>query len=168
MRGVDGVSANALRLYFQSINRRFFGSIHWRDSEENMSVQLQDANGDLLVVDEGESCNLSGALVAPDGTALLLANISTLLLTLYDGTTYAVLNSRNGQNAKNANSHTVASDGTVTIRLDPADAVWIGNRVVDAKQPHVARLTWTWSDGVETRTGKEDLIFQVQCAAVPV
>lgn len=126
---------------------------------------LLDSDGVEFVIQEGESHNITGQLSDADGVDITLAGLSTFTVTLYNEDGNAIINSRDGQDAKNANSHTVASGGSFVIRLDPADAVIVVEDPVIGEtnqQFHVARLTWTWNDGTSVRTGIEQVRFGVQ------
>jgi hypothetical protein len=125
-------------------------------------IELLDQDGELAVVHEGESCNVTGQLMMGDTTIAKTA-LATLTLTLYDAVTESILNSRNAQDILDANESSVDADCNVTIELDAAD-----NDVVDSskdtgdRELHVAMVTWTWNDGNSTRTGKELMSFLVE------
>lgn len=126
---------------------------------------LLDSDGDPFVVQEGESHNITGQLSDADDTDITLAGLTTLTVTLYNENGNAIINSRDGENAKNLNNHTIASGGSFVIRFDPADSVIVVEDPVIGEtnqQFHVARLTWTWNDGTLVRTGMEQVRFGVQ------
>jgi len=132
---------------------------------------LLDQDGALALVQDGESLNITGSFLDMDDVAIPLASIDTVTLTLYDEETGDVINSRDDQDIKNANQGVITAGGDLTLRLGPLDNA-LQNSTFDelAVESHIARFSWTWSDGVETRTGKEEYRFRVQklvTAAVP-
>lgn len=81
---------------------------------------------------------------------VVLADISSLRLTLYDVTTRTILNSRQNQNVLNTNNVTVgATNGLVTWAVQPADmdAVTSLN-----EETHCALFTVRWSAGAKERS----------------
>lgn len=127
-----------------------------------MSTVLLDSDGHTLTVQQGESCNVIVVFHDNAGAAILKANLASLTATLFDQASAAVINSRSAQNVLDANGGAVATDGTLTLRLGPLDNVIVGTVAVGAIQKHVLRVTWTWSDGVATRTGIEERIIRVE------
>ena len=128
---------------------------------------LLDDNEKLGIVQEGESANVV-ATFRFGTTAIVKASILTMELTLYDLASGAVIAGRDSQNVKDANDGAMASDGTLTLRLGPTDNVIVGTDLDEGDyEIHVARLTWTWSDGVKTRTGVDELSFRVLKIATP-
>ena len=124
---------------------------------------LRDSAGLAVVVQEGESCNLTVTFQDMTGATINKASLITLTCTLFDWTTAAVINSRNAQTVLDANNGLVASDGTLTLRLGPLDNIIVGTPASGTKEIHCCLFTWTWSDGVATRTGRSDpLGVQVQ------
>lgn len=126
-------------------------------------IVLKDANDEAVVVDQGESHNIVGTLSFGD-TQFSKSQLVTLLMTLYNLETAAIINSRDEVDILDAANCTVATDGTVTIRLQPAD-----NTIVDTDnveegsiETHVVRLEWTWNDGVTDRTGRQEMSFDVR------
>lgn len=132
-----------------------------------MAEQLLDQNGNSLLVQQGESFNFVGTFKDVSATPVQLtkADILTIKLTLFAGTT--IINSRNAQSVLDANGGTLATDGTLTIALDPADQVIVDTMLTAGQtETHVARLDWTWSDG-STRTGRAEYTFKVEKLAAP-
>lgn len=70
---------------------------------------------------ERTSARYSGTLKDELGNVVPGANLTALLLTLYDLETGTVLNSRSAQNVLNANGVTVDGSGVVVWLMDPAD-----------------------------------------------
>ena len=130
-----------------------------------MAIELLTSGGSKLIVDEGESCNITAIPEDMDGVAIAKASLITLTATLYNEGDASIINSRSAQSVLDANGGTVASNGTLTLRLQPADATIVGTVAVGDMQTHVLVLTWTWSDGVLTRTGKKAVALSVRSMA---
>lgn len=133
-----------------------------------MTIELQDSNGQTVEIDEGEDCNIT-ATFEIDGTAAFeKSEIATLLLTLYNKCDGTVINSRNEEDAKDANGHLLSTEGVLTAKFLVADNIIVGSGIaVGELETHVVRLKWTWSDGVLTRTGKQELEFNVKKLVTP-
>ena len=129
--------------------------------------QLKDAADKSVNVQAGESADVVATFHGLDGVAIVKASIISLTATLYDQATSAVINSRNAQSVLDANQGAVASDGTLTMRLTPSDAVIVGTVAVGDTEEHVLRLTWTWNDGVSVRTGIDEWTLSVEKMATP-
>ena len=132
---------------------------------------LLDSDGDVFFIQEGESHNITGQLSDADGVDIALSGLSTFTITLYNEDGNAIINSRDDQDAKNLNDHTIAAGGSFVVRFDPADAVIVVEDPVIGEtnqQFHIARLTWTWNDGTSVRTGIEQVRFGVQKLEVTV
>jgi hypothetical protein len=82
---------------------------------------------------------------------------TTLVLTLYDDRTGAIINSREALNVLNANIGTVSSEGAVALLFTPADMAVVGGVPYET---HVALLEWTWSGG--TKAGRHEIVFVVR------
>lgn len=83
------------------------------------------------------------------GDPIPAADLTTLALTLYDRATGAVINSREAQDALNANGVTVSSAGVLAWTLDPADNAVVGEVAVGNVEVHVALFEWTWDSGAK-------------------
>ena len=129
-------------------------------------ILLKDQNDDHLVIQAGESMNMIASFsdVSATPATLTSTDISTITLSLFSGTT--IINSRSAQDVKNANGGTLTTDGTLTIKLDPLDAIIVGSLTAGQTEVHVARLTWTWNDGT-ARTGLAEYSFNVEKLAAP-
>lgn len=114
---------------------------------------LKDSDGAAVTVQEGESCNVVVTFQDLAGATIVKANLITLTATLFDLRSSAAINSRSVQSVLDANGGAVATDGTLTLRLQPADNAIIGNVAAGDVQVHILEFVWTWSDGVLTRTG---------------
>ncbi len=134
-----------------------------------MTTQLRDAAGKAVRVQQGESCDVVVTFKDMTGAAIAKASLLSLVATLYDESTSAIINSRNAVSVLDANGGTVASDGTLTLRLQPADSpiVTASSVAVGEAETHVLRIDWTWSDGVLTRTGREEWSILVERIASP-
>ena len=127
-----------------------------------MATNLLDSDGAALVVQAGESMDVVVTFHGMDGVAIVKSNLITVTGSLFNVDTSASINSRNAQSIKDANQATVATDGTLTWRLGPSDAVIVGTLAVGTREKHRARIAATFSDGVLTRTVEEEFEFQVE------
>lgn len=130
---------------------------------------LKDSDGDAVVVQQGESSNVVISFQGTDGADIVKANLISLTATLFDLRSNDVINSRDGQNVLDANNGTVATDGTLTLRLGPLDNVIVNTGTpVGGNETHCVVFVWTWNDGVEPRTGKSgQLGMKVERVANP-
>lgn len=119
---------------------------------------LLDSAGEPSVFTEGASGDIVAQFHDMLGVDVTEAAILSLVLTLYDRASLQVINSRNEQNVKDANGGTIAVDGELTMRFNPVDNVIVGSNTTEE---HIARFKWTWNDGVEVRTGIEEILFSV-------
>lgn len=116
-----------------------------------------DSDGERVEVDEGESCDIIATFIDLESATLDEASLATLTCTLINAADGTVINTREDQDIKDANNSTVTAGGVLTLRLQPAD-----NAIVDATltagdtESHYLTVTWTWNDGVTTRTGKQE------------
>ena len=134
-----------------------------------MTIELQDTNGITVEVDEGESCNFTATFEDFVGTVALDKDaILTMVLTLYNKCDSTVINGRNAEDAKDTNGHSISTAGVLTGEFDVLDNIIVSSNVaVGQVETHVVRLEWTWSDGNTTRTGREELEFNVKKLATP-
>lgn len=128
------------------------------------TIELVDSSGSVIRVREGTSHNITATFKDMDGVAINKTSLSTLTLTLFERHTSTIINSRNATSVKDANGGTVDSDGTLTMRLEPADNAIVGEAT---EEEHIARFVWTWSDGVAGRTGSKDVAFRVVNLTTP-
>jgi len=128
-------------------------------------IRLKDQNNDDLIIQQGESMDIVATFADVSSTPATLTKdqVVSLTVTLYTGTT--ILNSRDGQDVKDANNGTMATDGTLTLALGPSDAA-IVSAAAGATETHIARFTWTWNDGA-VRTGICEYTFEVEALASP-
>lgn len=126
-------------------------------------TDLTDVNANCpIVIQEGESMNIEGALVDGDNAAISKSSLTTFTLTLYDEVTNSVINSRDDQDIKDTNGGIVNTDGTFVIRLEPADAIIKdGSTLAGRNESHIARIKWTWNDGVAARTGIQEMRIRI-------
>lgn len=131
---------------------------------------LYDGSDAPLVIEQAESLDLvfTAITVAVSAgnvrteTVIPAANLATLTLTLFEASAGRILNNRSAQNVLGANGGTVESS-SVRIRLQPLDnAITLPTLAVGGVEWHVARLNYTWNDGVTTRTGIEEVRFGVR------
>jgi len=102
----------------------------------------------VFTVKEKTTSKYTATLKDEDGTAIALASLTTLTLTLYDisSTSRTIINSRNAQNVLNANNVTVhATSGLLTWEMQAAD-----NEIQDSNKKierHRALFKFSWSGG---------------------
>lgn len=129
---------------------------------------LRDSKNAPAVVQSGESCNVVVTFQDLTGVTIVKASLITLTVTQFEQKTAAIINSRNDQSILDANGGSVANDGTLTLRLQPLDSVIANtNTNVETSEVHVLRFDFTWSDGVSTRTGRENRGLSVERQAAP-
>jgi hypothetical protein len=90
------------------------------------------------------------------GVAIPSSSLNTLTLTLYNKKDLAIINSRNKQSILNTNGGTVDSSGNFTLTLTPSDMIVV--RKVQAQEPHIALVEWTYGAG---KAGGHELEFTV-------
>ena len=111
-------------------------------------TSLKDASGARLIVAEQSSLQITATLLDEAGSAVQLAVITALTLTLYnrDSTTQEIINSVSDVNILNAGRGTVhPTNGLLTLQLDPAD-----NAIVDTTKDvewHRALIEGTYGGG---------------------
>ena len=127
-----------------------------------MATPLLTMARKVVIVNEGESCNVAIEFQDMYKAAIVKASLLTLAATLYDETTKAIINGRNAQSVLDVNGGTVASNGALTLRLQPLDAVVLGSIDTGEMEAHVLLIEWTYSDGVLTRTGIKDVEIKVR------
>ena len=114
---------------------------------------LRDASGKTIITQSGEDLDVDFEFTDTRGAAVAKAAILTLTATLFDETTNTLINGRSNQAVIDVNGGTVTSGGVLTLRLGPSDNIIVGGVDVGDTERHVLRVTWTWSDGVQVRTG---------------
>lgn len=105
--------------------------------------------------DEQSSGSIEGDILDSEGSAVAAASLTTAELTLFDWDTGAaggsvsprdgIINSRDGQDIKNANNVTIDSAGHFLWEIQPED-----NIIVTARRQierHRAMFLFTWADG---------------------
>lgn len=124
---------------------------------------LRDTYDNFLLIQEGESWDLTGHLEDTDGNQLEKASITDLELTLYNESDNTVINSRNSQDVLDNNGGSMVTDGSFTIKLQPLDNIIVDtvNVLADQTETHLIKLVWKWNDGIE-RTGITLYRFKVQ------
>lgn len=137
---------------------------------------LYDSTNELATIDQGESLTLifqARAIETDENgsetvTDIDAADLASLTLTLFDEADGGIINSRSAVDALDAGPGTVEVDGTVTVRLDAADAaINDADLAVGDVENHVARFSYTWNDGVSVRTGIHEVRFGVRKLATP-
>ena len=99
-------------------------------------------------------------LVDEAGVAVSAAMLTTLTITVFNARTRAVVNSRDRQNALNANNVTVSAGGVLTWSIQAADlAITAG----DADSDLLVCFEWTWNAGAKKNWHK----FTLRAEATP-
>ena len=127
----------------------------------NIPERLKDADGKEVVILEGASHNITGTLKDLNDPSATITSITTLVVAIYDEASGDVIVAE--EDANGANGHSFTS-GVVVIEVDPGDNI-IKHPTNVARgdlEWHTCRLTWTWSDGNSTRTGRKEYRFPVK------
>lgn len=83
-----------------------------------------------------------------DGNGIPAAAINTMVLTLYDVSSDAIINSRDGQDVLNVNNVTVDASGNLAWTMQPADNAISSETIKpNVKEHHRALFEWTYSGG---------------------
>jgi hypothetical protein len=110
---------------------------------------------------EKSSAIYTATLKDETGTAIPLASLSTVTLSLHDVATGQAINSRTDQDIKNANNVTIhATSGLLTWIMQTADNAIVGDVDEGELEEHCAEFAWTW--GSPTKTGRHRFVFYVQ------
>ena len=131
---------------------------------------LTDGLDGTLTIEQGDSLDLTLQVItvsvsgngARTESVVNPSNLLSLTVTLFAEADETIINSRTNQSILGVNGGTLEAT-LVRLRLQPAD-----NIIVDADlerndvEYHVARFVFTWSDGVLTRTGVEEVRFAVR------
>ena len=119
-----------------------------------------------LIVQEGESLNVSGQLVDFAGDPILKAGLVAFLVTLFDEATETVINGVDQQDRLAQ----VESDGSFTLKLNGEDNVIVDLVGVGSGQveKHIVAMYWLWNDGSQDRSGIQLVRFRVQRLGVQV
>lgn len=91
-----------------------------------------------VIVNEKATAIYTANLQDENGTAIGSGAIDSLSLTLSNAADGSIINSRNGQDALNANNVTVTGGGVLTFTLQPADTAILD----DAVEYETHRATW--------------------------
>jgi hypothetical protein len=119
-----------------------------------------------LIVQAGESLNVSGQLVDFAGNPILKAGLVAFLVTLFDEATETVINDVDQQDRLAE----VDADGSFTLKLKGEDNVIVDLAGVGSGQveKHVLAMYWLWNDGRQDRSGIQLVRFRVQRLGVQV
>lgn len=119
-----------------------------------------------LIVQEGESLNVSGQLVDFAGNPILKAGLVAFLVTLFDEAIETVINGVDQQDRLAE----VATDGSFTLKLNGEDNVIVDLAGVGSGQveKHVLAMYWLWNDGSQDRSGIQLVRFRGQRLGVQV
>ena len=119
-----------------------------------------------LIVQEGESLNVSGQLVDFGGDPILKAGLVAFLVTLFEQATETVINGVDQQDRLAQ----VDADGSFTLKLNGEDNVIVDVAGIGSGQveKHVLAMYWLWNDGSQDRSGIQLVRFRVQRLGVQV
>ena len=112
---------------------------------------------------EGGSYQINFTLYNVDdpATAITLANLKTVTLTLVDDSTETVINSKNGTDIKNDNNCEISAAGAAELSLVAADNALVGT----ATEWHIAVVKWTFDKTINAAStemaGIHNFRFQV-------
>lgn len=109
-------------------------------------------------VPEQSTVRLGGTITDDTGAGIPAASLTSLTLWLYHQRTGAIINSRDGQNIKNANGGTVDAVGALILTLGPADTVLESQTL--PRSVLVAEIAWTYNAGAAT--GRAMVTFTVR------
>jgi hypothetical protein len=97
---------------------------------------------ETFLVREATTHFYDSQLTNEDGDGIDPADLESLELTLVDVVTGAVINSRDAQDALNANDVTLESDGTLEWKITPEDNVILND--ARAYEEHMAIFRWRY------------------------
>lgn len=106
-----------------------------------------------LTVNEETTLVVTRYILDHNSNPIPNASLTTLVYTLYERSTGAVINARQDVDAK-AN---VDAAGLLTLELQPADLVMPTD---NPEEIHVILIEWTYEAGA--RSGKGELVFKVR------
>lgn len=128
---------------------------------------IKSDEGAILYVNEGSSCDVDGR-PKYRGVDISEAAILSLSYTLYDTLTKQIINERQNIDAKDTNDCIVNTDGSFIIKLDPLDNPILSVLLsVGQIEDHTIRITFTFTDGVKTRTGVIEKLIKVLKLSTP-
>ena len=111
-------------------------------------------------VNAGASSRLRARLRDFDDEVLPKSAITGLMLTIKDEAGN-VINSRNEQPILDMNNGSLAEDGWVTIKLQPADNAL--QSTTEKVEWHYVQLVWTWrDDDLDEQRGEHDWQIQIR------
>lgn len=87
-------------------------------------------------------------IVDANNVAVPLAALNTLVLTLFDNASKAIINGRDGQSVLNASNVTVSAGGVLIWTIQPLDNVILDDSL--DTELHVALFQWTFNGGLES------------------
>ena len=112
-------------------------------------------------VEENSTAKYTALLKDESESAISLADLTTVTLTLYDKTKDSIINSRDGQNVLNANNVVIETGGVLIWTMQPADNAIIADKLrSNAYEKHVALFEFTWNSG--NKSGKHELEYEVR------
>lgn len=96
-------------------------------------------------INEDSYAPYTTTLTSDGSTAIALASIDTIEMTLINVADGEIVNSRQKQNVKNANNCTMhATSGLFTWAIQPEDIEIVGTTPIGHEERHLATFTITW------------------------
>lgn len=150
-----------------------------------MAGILNDPNDATAIVEfkvnEASAFPLTAQLKDTDDTDLALADLDTIILTLFltrGGDTSpagTIINGRDGQDIKNLNDVTISATGLLTWEVQPEDLEIINDKITvcdnemdNCRETHRALIEWAKTGAAGGQEGKKRIDFVVcNLAEVP-
>lgn len=122
---------------------------------------------------EGMTGTLEFYFVDENGDKIAKTDIDTLVLTLYDPESGAVINNRNSQNVLDQNNGALDADGNFSWEIQPADVTITDVNIIHRQKPtygtisqtYVAKFEWTYSGGL--KKGIAEIMIEIEKVFTP-
>ena len=113
---------------------------------------------------EGSTPKITATVKDEDGAALAASALQSLTLTYYNKADGAIINSRDGQDALNANNVTVSAAGALVWKLLAADTAIIDTTIKAGNDEiHIALFECAWLDAdSDQRHGKHEVEIRIR------
>lgn len=111
-------------------------------------------------IDEASSYYYSLQLTDEKGVNLTSGQTTTVTLTWYElnSGSYAIVNSLNATDVKNANRGTLSATGLLELRFLPADTgILVATRLHEERR---ALIVWTFASGAKTKRHELDVVIR--------
>lgn len=115
------------------------------------------------VVKQGASSKMYVTFLDSAGAAVDAGDLDSVLLTLYDRDSGAVINSRSAVEVLDASIGSSQVDGTLLLLFTPADNTIVDDAEDDGIEVHIAKLVFTYTPGLGPQeTGVAELPVNVE------